>query len=103
MNPFFSIAHHGCRCVVCGLDFATRYGDIGIDFIEVHHLVPLSNIGKEYVVDPIQDLRPVCPNCHAMIHRVRPPLDVEDIKGRLKQPIVAAGPGVVADGAAPGR
>jgi len=34
----------------------------------VHHLVPISKIGKKYRVDPIKDLRPVCPNCHAVIH-----------------------------------
>ncbi|MDB9470225.1 hypothetical protein PN480_18680 [Dolichospermum circinale CS-1225] len=35
---------------------------------------------EEYEVDPIKDLRPVCPNCHAMIHRRLPPLSIDEIK-----------------------
>jgi 5-methylcytosine-specific restriction protein A len=31
--------------------------------------VPISTIGKEYLLDPVKDLVPVCPNCHAMLHR----------------------------------
>jgi len=81
------IAHYGCRCFVCGFDFAARYGDLGEGFIEVHHLVPLFEIQTEYKVDPIRDLRPLCPNCHAMIHRERPPLDPEELRRRL---VVAA-------------
>ena len=45
------------------------YGEIGKDFIHVHHLIPLNEIGKEYIVDYKNDLIPVCPNCHAMLHR----------------------------------
>ena len=63
------IEAHGCYCHVCGLDFAKMYGEIGDGFIHVHHIVPLSSIGAEYNVDPIKDLIPVCPNCHAMLHR----------------------------------
>ena len=63
------IEAHGCYCHVCGLDFAERYGEIGEGFIHVHHIVPISTIGEGYVVDPIKDLIPVCPNCHAMLHR----------------------------------
>lgn len=63
------IEAHGCYCHVCGLDFAKKYGEIGEGFIHVHHLVPISTIGEGYVVDPVKDLIPVCPNCHAMLHR----------------------------------
>ena len=45
------------------------YGEFGQGFIHVHHIVPISKIGKEYKIDPIKDLVPVCPNCHAMLHR----------------------------------
>jgi predicted HNH restriction endonuclease len=65
--------------------------------------VPLSEVGDEYVVDPVRDLRPVCPNCHAMIHTARPPLRLEDITVRLARPGVAAQAGVAVDGALPGR
>jgi predicted HNH restriction endonuclease len=40
----------------------------------------LSRIGPDYVVNPIEDLRPVCPNCHAIIHRCTPPYSIEDVR-----------------------
>jgi 5-methylcytosine-specific restriction protein A len=46
----------------------------------VHHLLPLKHIKKAYKVDPITDLRPVCPNCHAMIHRREPMLSLEELR-----------------------
>lgn len=61
-------AIHGTACAVCGVDFAERYGAEFAGFIHVHHLRPLSEIDSEYMVDPETDLRPVCPNCHAVIH-----------------------------------
>ena len=63
------IALKGCRCIVCGMNFEERYGSIGRHFIHIHHLVPISAIGKEYKLDVEKDLVPVCPNCHYMLHR----------------------------------
>ena len=63
------IAAHGCKCSVCGMDFEKMYGEIGHGFIHVHHIIPISTIGEEYKIDPIKDLVPVCPNCHAMLHK----------------------------------
>jgi len=74
------IAHYGAICFVCGFSFETSYGEIGRGFIHVHHLVPVSSIGETYQVNPIKDLRPVCPNCHAMLHRKDPPLPIEDLQ-----------------------
>jgi hypothetical protein len=68
------LAHHGYSCKVCGLNFEDRYGVLGHGFIHVHHLARLADIRSEYVVDPIRDLVPVCPNCHAMLHQSDPPL-----------------------------
>jgi 5-methylcytosine-specific restriction protein A len=62
------IAYYGATCAVCSLDFGAVYGPIAAGFIHVHHITPLSQIGSRYEVDPIKDLRPVCPNCHAVIH-----------------------------------
>lgn len=75
-----SIAHHGSQCVVCGFDFEKVYGPIGKDRIHVHHLIPLSEIGGEYEVDPIRHLCPVCPNCHLIIHSSREPFTIEEMK-----------------------
>ena len=63
------LEHWGHLCVVCDFDFEEMYGVLGRDYIHVHHLTPLSEIGESYLVDPVNDLRPVCPNCHAMLHR----------------------------------
>ena len=63
------IAHYGAFCHVCGMDFEKTYGKIGKGFIHVHHIKPISEIGEKYKVDPIKDLIPVCPNCHAMLHQ----------------------------------
>jgi hypothetical protein len=62
------IAHYGRRCSVCRMSFAEFYGPEAADIIHVHHLTELKSIEAEYDVDPIKDLRPVCPNCHAVIH-----------------------------------
>ena len=74
------IDHYGCHCQACGLDFSARYGPIGNGFIHVHHVIDLSQIGEEYVVDPVADLRPVCPNCHAMLHTTTPAMSVEELR-----------------------
>lgn len=63
------IKHHGVNCSICGLSFEEMYGEVGKGYIHVHHIVPLSEIGEDYEVDPINDLIPVCPNCHDMLHR----------------------------------
>lgn len=71
------VKYHGTNCAVCGFNFAATYGEIGAGFIHVHHLKPLASVKKSYQVDPINDLRPVCPNCHAMLHRSS--LSVEEL------------------------
>ena len=63
------ISFHGFNCFVCGMNFYETYGEIGEDFIHIHHLTPLHQIAKQYNVDYKKDLIPVCPNCHAMLHR----------------------------------
>ncbi|MET4136651.1 HNH endonuclease [Pseudarthrobacter sp. PvP090] len=62
------IAHHGSSCAACGFSFEQKYGEIGLDFVPVHHLVPVSQLGSGYELDPITDLVPLCNNCHAMAH-----------------------------------
>ena len=74
------IALKGCKCSVCGLDFEKVYGEIGKGFIHIHHIKPISEIGKNYQIDQKKDLIPVCPNCHAMLHRNNPPYSIEELK-----------------------
>lgn len=77
------IQHWGAVCYVCGFDFQKIYGDMGRGFIHVHHLIDIASVGTEYEVDPHTDLRPVCPNCHAMLHTQRPAMNVDDLKSKL--------------------
>ncbi|MBT1004370.1 HNH endonuclease [Paenarthrobacter sp. DKR-5] len=62
------LAHFGTACQGCGISFETVYGDIGRDFMQVHHIVPVAELGGNYQLDPLTDLVPLCPNCHAMAH-----------------------------------
>ncbi|MDD2800785.1 MAG: HNH endonuclease [Methylococcales bacterium] len=74
------LEHHGYKCAVCSFDFENIYGEIGKKYIHVHHIVPISEIGREYELNPVTDLIPICPNCHAMIHITRPALSIEQLK-----------------------
>ncbi len=74
------INHYGLNCAVCGFNFEKVYGKLGKGFIHVHHLKPISEIGKEYTLNPIKDLRPVCPNCHAMIHKGKPAYSIKEVR-----------------------
>ena len=80
------LEHHGYACQVCELRFEERYGEFGRGFIHVHHVIPLGQIEDHdsHTVDPVKDLVPVCPNCHAMVHRPRDrALTVDELKQLL--------------------
>ena len=74
------IEHHGPICSVCNFNFEKKYGDLGAGFIHVHHIVDLALINEEYEVDPVNDLIPVCPNCHCMLHKKTPAYTVKELK-----------------------
>ena len=76
---------HGSACCICGFDFGEIYGEVAGGYIHVHHLRPLSEIGAQYVVNPIDDLRPVCPNCHAVVHLRVPAFTIEEIRTLLRR------------------
>lgn len=80
INRMLCLTSKGYNCSVCGMNFEKTYGEIGINFIHVHHAVPVSQMGDDYLVDPEKELFPVCPNCHAMLHRCDPPLAVDELK-----------------------
>ncbi|MCK5832702.1 HNH endonuclease [bacterium] len=77
---------HGSKCMVCGFSFEDFYGQIGRDYIQVHHVVSLASVKKEYKVNPSEDLIPVCPNCHAMLHCKNPPYTIDELKAMIKEP-----------------
>jgi len=83
------IKHWGCKCYVCGVVLSDVYGEIAEGFIHIHHLKELSLIGEEYAVNPVSDLRPLCPNCHAIVHLKVHAMDLDELKTlleRLKSP-----------------
>ncbi|WP_274307023.1 HNH endonuclease [Solibacillus daqui] len=73
--------HYGYGCQVCEMKFEDEYGQIGEKYIHVHHEIEISSIGEEYEIDPINDLKPVCPNCHAMLHKRKPAYSIDELKG----------------------
>lgn len=79
------LRRYGFRCVVCDQCMSEIYGTVAEELIHVHHCKPLSEIQEDYEVDPIKHLRPVCPNCHAVIHRRKPPYKIEEVKDFLEQ------------------
>jgi 5-methylcytosine-specific restriction protein A len=81
INRAACIEIHGCSCQVCGFDFGEAYGGAGDGFIHVHHTTPVSELGEGYRVNPVTDLVPLCPNCHAMAHRRSPPFTLEELRG----------------------
>ena len=84
VNRRLCILLKGCRCAVCGFDFEKVYGEIGRNFIEAHHIIPVSDMGEGYRVNPAEDLIPLCSNCHSMIHRRKPPYSPEELESVLK-------------------
>ncbi|TPI25113.1 HNH endonuclease [Mesorhizobium sp. B3-1-6] len=84
-NRAAALAIHGTRCKACGVDFGERYGPIAAGVIDIHHTIPLSRLGEDYVIDPFNDLVPLCPNCHRVAHRTDPPLKVEAITAIMQQ------------------
>lgn len=74
------IAKFGAICQVCDFDFEKTYGEVGKGFIHVHYKVDLAMIGESYQVDPINDLIPVCPNCHAMLHTEKPAMSIDKLR-----------------------
>ena len=84
------IEHYGSRCYICDFDFFKVYGEIGRDFIHVHHLTPFGAAADPRLTDPITDLRPVCANCHAMLHRRNPPIPVAELKQLVRNALRVA-------------
>lgn len=75
----------GTSCDICKTDLSAIYGEIADGLIHVHHLKPLSSVDGEYQVDPVRDLIPICPNCHAVVHRRDPPLSPEAVRELLRK------------------
>ncbi len=77
------LSHYGRECFACGFDFKKYYGSIADGFIHVHHIVPISQVGDSYKIDPINDLVPLCANCHSVVHLKNPPITIEQLKANM--------------------
>lgn len=79
------LAFHGYTCQACGDDLVDRYGqELGERAIHVHHIVPMARQGgREYRLDPIRDLVPLCPNCHNVIHKTDPVMTPEQFRKEI--------------------
>lgn len=85
INRELCLAANGYTCSICGFNFEKKYGDIGHHFIHVHHVVPVSQMGDGYIINPSTDLIPVCPNCHAMLHQADPPVAPEKLRDLINK------------------
>jgi hypothetical protein len=81
-NRSICLAFHGYDCNACGTNMQYKYGAVAYQFIHVHHLVPLSVRGRG-VTDPVKEMIPLCPNCHAIAHLRNPPYSVAELRGML--------------------
>lgn len=78
------IAHHKAKCFICEFDFGNIYGPDADGFIHVHHREMLSKSSAKRKVDPINDLVPLCPNCHSVVHLRKDSYDVDDVRAMVK-------------------
>ena len=85
LNRQLCLQANGYTCKICGVNFEKKYGKIGRNFIHVHHIHQLSLARGPVKIDPVHDLIPVCPNCHAMLHTSTPPLTPDELKKILLQ------------------
>ena len=80
----FKQKHGRLYCQICRFDFYLKYGEIGNDFIEAHHTVPISS-GE--IRTKVKDIAMVCSNCHKMLHRKRPWLNMKQLKKLVDQSV----------------
>ncbi len=77
--------HGRLACLACGFDFASVYGTVGEGFIECHHTRPVSELAPG-ATTRVEDLALLCANCHRMVHRRRPWLDLEGLAKLVNRP-----------------
>ncbi|MDC3272859.1 HNH endonuclease [Hyphomicrobiales bacterium] len=88
---FYQNKNGNISCSICSFDFEKTYGYPGKEYIEMHHLKPISMFESEdmakIINEAIENLVPVCANCHRVIHRKSPPYEISDLKEFYKNPV----------------
>ncbi len=89
-NPKASLkakGFHGYICKCCDFDFQATYGERGLNYIEAHHLKPLSSLeeGVPVEYDIENDFTVLCSNCHRMMHRNKELITIEKLKEFMNQ------------------
>lgn len=75
---------HGYTCMACGFNYEEKYGEIGEDYIEAHHLIPFAELDENVDLSPKTDLVVLCANCHRMIHRFEDTSNIKKFKKLIK-------------------
>ncbi|PRY14804.1 5-methylcytosine-specific restriction protein A [Pontibacter ummariensis] len=77
--------YKGYICEACEFDFTIKYGDLGRNFIEAHHLTPISDLGVgQHQINIQTDFAVLCSNCHSMIHRLDDPSNLTHLRHIIK-------------------
>ncbi|MFQ6612321.1 MAG: HNH endonuclease [Fidelibacterota bacterium] len=79
-------ARYSAVCEACGDNLMKKYGLLGKGYVQFHHRKPLGD-NPNPQLSSWKDLAPLCPNCHAMIHRTNPTMPVEQFKKEIIQSI----------------
>ena len=76
----------GYRCMCCGINLSDIYGKLGNKYIELHHLIPYSELGENEtrILKP-DDFVVLCPNCHRMIHRLDNAGDIDLLRKIIRK------------------
>ncbi len=77
------LSAYGFDCVVCGVNLKRKYRGMDRELIHVHHEDPLSQAKGSREFDPIETMKPVCPNCHSVIHSRTVPYSIEEVRTML--------------------
>ena len=75
---------HGYTCMVCGFNYEDKYGEIGKNYIEAHHLIPFAELDENADLSPKKDVVVLCANCHRMIHRFEDTSNIKKFKKLIK-------------------
>lgn len=79
------------KCDICDFCFEDVYGEIGKGYIEIHHEKPIYQYHKEgdteFISEAVKNVKPLCANCHRMIHRnPKKPMTIDELKRAMEKP-----------------